>query len=208
MTRKVFAAPAAGQTREPAWKSNARHCKVVLRWYTGQVASAIKSGGGFSSHETCLGIGNDSCSRAAGSPVGGPGSTRVELQSIEHGAAGSDGEPGASRSGPGGRRPTETSMPGELGADPLRPYTGGTMAATSSSRSSSGSQTRRTSQPMSVQTRTTPHTFYPGMRAAQGPNRNVAPQCTHSRAAFLAPGMMSPGAGMMGSTSAKSRSQR
>jgi hypothetical protein len=114
------------------------------------------------------------------------------------------------RAGPGqgGGAPTETSMPGELGADPLRPYTGGTMAATSSSRSSSGSQTRRTSQPMSVQTRTTPHTFYPGMRAAQGPNRNVAPQCTHSRAAFLAPGMMSPGAGMMGSTSAKSRSQR
>jgi hypothetical protein len=105
MTRKVFAAPAAGQTREPAWKSNARHCKVVLRWYTGQFASAIKSrGGGFSSHETCLGIGNDSCSRAAGSPGGDPGSTRVELQSIEHGAAGSDGEPGASRSGPGGRR--------------------------------------------------------------------------------------------------------
>jgi len=116
------------------------------------------------------------------------------------------------RAGPGqgGGALTETSMPGELGADPLRPYTGGTMAAAgnSSSSSSSGSQTRRTSQPMSVQTRTTPHTFYPGMRAAQGPNRNVAPRCTHSRAAFLAPGMMSPAAGMMGSTSAQSRSQR
>jgi hypothetical protein len=108
--------------------------------------------------------------------------------------------------GRGGGALTETSMPGELGADPLRPYTGGTMAASSSS--SSGSQTRRTSEPMSVQTRTTPHTFYPGMRAAQGPNRNVAPRCTHSRAAFLAPGMMGPSAGMMGSTSAKSRSQR
>ncbi len=112
------------------------------------------------------------------------------------------------RAGPGrgGGALTETSMPGELGADPLRPYTGGTMAAAGSS--SSGSQTRRTSQPMSVQTRTTPHTFYPGMRAAQGPNRNVAPRCTHSRAAFLAPGMMGPSAGMMGPTSAKSRSQR
>ena len=112
------------------------------------------------------------------------------------------------RAGPGqgGGAPTETSMPGELGADPLRPYTGGTMAA--AGNSSSGSQTRRTSQPMSVQTRTTPHTFYPGMRAAQGPNRNVAPRYTHSRAAFLAPGMMSPAAGMMGSTSAHSRSPR
>jgi len=97
---------------------------------------------------------------------------------------------------------------GELGADPLRPYTGGTMAAAGSSSLSSGSQTRGTSQPMSVPTRTTPHTFYPGMRAAQGPNRNVPPRCTHSRAAFLAPGMMSPNAGMMGSTSAKSRSQK
>jgi len=116
--------------------------------------------------------------------------------------------PARAAPGQGGGAPTETSIPGELGADPLRPYTGGTMAATSSSRSSSGSQTRRTSQPMSVQTRTTPHTFYPGMRAAQGPNRNVAPRCTHSRAAFLAPGMMGPSAGMMGSTSAKSRSQR
>ena len=114
--------------------------------------------------------------------------------------------PARAGQGQGGGALTETSMPGEFGADPLRPYTGGTMAAASSS--SSGSQTRRTSQPMSVQTRTTPHTFYPGMRAAQGPNRNVPSRCTHSRAAFLAPGMMSPAAGMMGSTSVKSRSQR
>ena len=79
-------------------------------------------------------------------PFRGP-LTRVELQSIEHGAAGSDGEPGASRSGPGGGgAPTETSMPGELVPTHFAPYTGGTMAATSSSRSSSGSQTRRTSR--------------------------------------------------------------
>ena len=68
------------------------------------------------------------------------------------------------RAGPGqGGAPDRNIDARGIGADPLRPYTGGTMAATSSSRSSSGSQTRRTSQPMSVQTRTTPHTFYPGI---------------------------------------------
>src|SRR5208282_2736418 len=40
---------------------------ATVTWYTGPVASAIKSrGGGFSGHERCLGIDNDSCSRAAG----------------------------------------------------------------------------------------------------------------------------------------------
>jgi hypothetical protein len=96
---------------------------------------------------------------------------------------------------------TATSTRGAFAADPLRPYSRGTpaAAAASSSTSSWGQEPRRAAQPMSVQTRTTPHTFYPGMRTAQGPNRNVAPlgRCTKGRAAFLAPGMMSPGAGMM-----------
>lgn len=84
-----------------------------------------------------------------------------------------------------------------------------TAPATSSSWGSS-SQLRRVPQPLSVQTRTTPHTFYPGMRAAQGPNRNVAPRYSQSRAPapLLVPGMLNPGAGMMGSIPASSRSQK
>jgi hypothetical protein len=91
---------------------------------------------------------------------------------------------------------TESAARGAVPGDPLRPYTGRTPAAPSSARSySSGSQEpRRPVQPMSVQVRTTPHTFYPGMRTGQGPNRNVAPygRGTTGRAGFLAPGMMSP----------------
>jgi hypothetical protein len=114
--------------------------------------------------------------------------------------------PAPAGQGQGNGALTAPSLRGEFDANPLRPYAAGTTAAAGSS--SSSSQPRRTSQPMTVQTRTTPHTFYPGMRAAQGPNRNVAPQSTHSRATFLAPGMMSPGAGMTGSTPASSRSHK
>ncbi len=103
-----------------------------------------------------------------------------------------------------------TPTRGQFGTDPLRPYTAGTPSSAGSSSSSLGSQSRRKSQPMSVQTRTTPHTFYPGMRAAQGPNRNVPSPSTRSRTPVLIPGLMGAGAGMMGQSSApaRSRSQR
>ena len=53
---------------------------------------------------------------------------------------------------------------------------------------------------MSVQTRSTPHSFYPGMRIGQGPNRNVAPQRNQGRSSLLVPGMMNLGAGTNGSS--------
>ena len=68
--------------------------------------------------------------------------------------------------------------------------------ATSTGSQSSGSP--RAGQPMSVQVRSTPHAFYPGMRASQGPNFNVAPtgRGKTGRAGAPMPGMTIPGGGM------------
>ena len=49
----------------------------------------------------------------------------------------------------------------------------------SSARTSSLGQPQRASQPTSVKLQTTPHTFFPGMRGSQGPNKNV-PQLRES----------------------------
>ena len=40
-------------------------------------------------------------------------------------------------------------------------------------QTSSLGQPQRASQPTSVKLQTTPHTFFPGMRGSQGPNKNV-----------------------------------
>jgi hypothetical protein len=63
-------------------------------------------------------------------------------------------------------------------------------AATQRQNSSLG-QPQRAAQPSAIHAQTTPHTFFPGMRASQGPNKNV-PQLrsrTSGRAGFLAPGV-------------------
>src|SRR5271157_4861951 len=72
-------------------------------------------------------------------------------------------------------------------------------------------QPQRASQPTSVQVRTTPHTFYPGMRGSQGPNKNV-PQLksrTSGRAGFLPPGMfMNSGAARTSSARSPGKTSR
>jgi hypothetical protein len=67
-------------------------------------------------------------------------------------------------------------------------------AATSSSahpNSSWNQEPRRELPPVLNQVSTTPHSYYPSMRAGQSANRNVAPRrCTQGRAGFLTSGGM------------------
>ena len=49
-------------------------------------------------------------------------------------------------------------------------------------------QTQRAARPLSVRTRSSAHTFYPGMRGSQGPNMNV-PQYRGRNSRFMSPGM-------------------
>jgi hypothetical protein len=59
-------------------------------------------------------------------------------------------------------------------------------------------QTQRATRPLSVRSRSSAHTFYPGMRGSQSPNMNV-PQSRRRNSRYMTPGMfMNPGAGMMG----------
>jgi hypothetical protein len=91
---------------------------------------------------------------------------------------------------------TETASRGAAMDDPLRPYTRRAPGASSEAHpySSWNQEPRRALPPVPVQTRTTPHTYYPGMRSGQSLNRNIAThgRCTQSRAGFLAPGVMTP----------------
>ena len=132
---------------------------------------------------------------AAGSPaLGQEGTTFDRLSTVRHEVTVS-----RSRGGQAGDLPGPSSVRGNSSADPLRPYT-----SRSSGTASSGSPTwslghpsRRAGGPPSVQIRSTPHTFYPGMRAAQGPNASlpVPRRGTRSPGGVLAPGMFSPGVG-------------
>ena len=132
---------------------------------------------------------------APGSPtLGQQGTTFDRLSTVRHEVTVS-----RSRGGQAGDLPGPSSVRGNSSADPLRPY-----ASRSSGTASSGSSTwslgqpsRRAGGPPSVQVRSTPHTFYPGMRASQGPNASLLlpRRSTQSRAGALAPGMFSPGYG-------------
>jgi len=53
---------------------------------------------------------------------------------------------------------------------------------------SSLGQPQSASQP-SVHVQSTPHTFYPGMRSSQGPNKNVPQLRSSGRAGIMTPGM-------------------
>lgn len=83
--------------------------------------------------------------------------------------------------------------------------------APSQRQTSSLGQPQRASQPTSVHVQTTPHTFYPGMRGSQGPNKNV-PQLksrTSGRAGFLPPGMfMNSGAARTSSARSPGKTSR
>jgi hypothetical protein len=89
---------------------------------------------------------------------------------------------------------TESSFRGGLQADPLRPYTSRASAAFSPQHpgSSWNSEPQRTLPTEAAPVRVITHTYFPGMRAGQNPNRNVAGggRCTHSRAGFLSAGGM------------------
>jgi hypothetical protein len=98
------------------------------------------------------------------------------------------GQPVSKVAGQGSNFDRVSTVRHEVTVSPVRAGQG----APSERRSSSLGQDQRPSQPMSVRVRTTPHTFYPGMRASQGPNKNV-PQLrsrTSGGAGFLVPGMM------------------
>ena len=59
-------------------------------------------------------------------------------------------------------------------------------------------QTQRAARPLSIQRRSSAHTFYPGMRGSQSPNMNL-PQYRSRNSRSRSPGVfMNPGAGMMG----------
>jgi hypothetical protein len=69
--------------------------------------------------------------------------------------------------------------------------------------------TGRAAAPPSIQVRTTPHTFYPGMRSAQGPNRNVPTlRRPTSRGGVSMPGMMGGGLGLPGPSLSPGRTHR
>jgi hypothetical protein len=131
---------------------------------------------------------------------------------------------GPARAGRASGSATGLSARRSPSADPLRPYTSRTPDA-GQSFSSLGQKPRRAPEPMSVQVRTTPHTFYPGMRASQGPNLNVpVPRSrTAGRGFFPFPGLMmnpsaspigagvspaSPGAGRKGTAKPSVKSSR
>jgi hypothetical protein len=87
--------------------------------------------------------------------------------------------------------PREPASRGTNVADPLRPY----MRAPGAPSSSQGNRRpQRALQPMPVQVRTTPHTFYPGMRSGQSVNRNVPihRRSAQSRMGFMPFGAMNP----------------
>ncbi len=108
---------------------------------------------------------------------------------------------GPARAGQGTGAVSTGTLPRGTAGDPLRPYTTRTPgpAASTRSHSSGAPAPLRAPQPMSVQVRSTPHAFYPGMRTSQGPNQNVASQGRRktSRTGMPIPGMMIPGGGMM-----------
>ena len=144
---------------------------------------------------------------APGSPaLGGAGKTFDRLSTVRHEVTVS-----RSRGGQAGDMPGPSSVRGNSSADPLRPYASrpsGTASTSSSNLEPRPAFTPRWSGgPPTVQVQSTPHTFYPGMGAAQGPNASlpVPRSGMRSRGAVLAPGMFSPGvgtfspgAGMMG----------
>jgi hypothetical protein len=107
-----------------------------------------------------------------------------------------------SRGGQAGDMPGASSVRGHSSANPLGPYASRSSGLASSSGPywSLGQPSRGAAGPPSVQVRSTPHTFYPGMRGAQGPNASLLlpRRSTQSRSGVLAPGIFSPGAGMMG----------
>jgi len=107
---------------------------------------------------------------------------------------------GPARAGQGTGAVSQSTLLRGIAGDPLRPYTTRTPgpAASTRSRSSGAPASLRTPQPMSLQEKSTPHAFYPGMRTSQGPNQNVASQSRRKTGRTgLIPGMMIPGGGMM-----------
>jgi hypothetical protein len=78
-------------------------------------------------------------------------------------------------------------------------------------QTSSLGQSQRASRPTSVQTQTTPHTFFPGMRAGQGPNKNVPQLRSHTsgRSGLLVPGVgINPGAARTNSARSSGKPSR
>ena len=107
---------------------------------------------------------------------------------------------GPARAGQGTGAVAQSTLPRGVAGDPLHPYTTRSPGPAASTRSlSSGAPASpRAPQPMSLQEKSTPHAFYPGMRTSQGPNHNVASQSRRkSGRTGLLPGMMIPGGGMM-----------
>jgi hypothetical protein len=95
-----------------------------------------------------------------------------------------------------------TTPPRGTADDLVRPYRTRAPgpAASARSRSTGAPTPLRAPQPMSIQVRSTPHAFYPGMRTSQGPNLNVASPARQKPGRTglpMIPGMMMPG-GMMG----------
>ena len=105
-----------------------------------------------------------------------------------------------SRAGQATDMPGASSVRGNSSANPLRPYASrsSSMASSSGSYWSLGQPSRGAAGPLSVQVRSTPHTFFPGMRAGQSPNASLLlpRRSTQSRGGVLAPSMLNPGGGI------------
>jgi hypothetical protein len=115
------------------------------------------------------------------------------------------GQPVSKVAGQGSYFDRVSTVRHEVTVSPVRAGQG----APSQRQSSSLGQSQSPSQPMSVRVRTTPHTFYPGMRGSQGPNMNV-PQLgspASGRAAYFAPGIL-PNVGGARASSARPRAPK
>ena len=135
---------------------------------------------------------------STGSPaLAQQGTTFDRLSTVRHEVTVSQ-----SRGGQVADMPGPSSVRGDRSDDPLRPYASRSAGVASSSSPvlSLGQPSRRAGGPPSVQVRSTPHTFFPGMRASQGPNASLPlpRRSTHSRAGILSPGLFYPGSGMFG----------
>jgi hypothetical protein len=105
---------------------------------------------------------------------------------------GAGGSAGAARNGV---PYTETSQRGAGAVDPLLPYTSRPQRTPAPGQSLGNPGTKLPEPAPPAPDRSVAHTYYPAMRSAQGPNRNVAThgRCTQGRGSFLARGAMGLG---------------
>jgi len=101
-------------------------------------------------------------------------------------------QPGPQVSPPATRTPQQGSsfdrlstVRHEVAASPALP----SESIPSRSQTTSLGQSQTASRPASAHLRTAPHTFFPGMRSSQGPNKNVPQIRGAGRAGLMTPGM-------------------